>query len=56
MISFQLSHPYNTLNVSQIVNLDWSLNDKNNKYLAFYANFDIQLLNDMTWTKINVIH
>ena len=38
-------HPYNTLNVPQIVK-----KGNNNKYLTFNTNFDIQRSVQMTWT------
>ena len=34
-------HPYNTLNVPQIVKISWGYKDNNNKYLTFNSNFDI---------------
>ena len=34
-------HTYNTLNVSQIVDLVAVKKDNNNKYLTFNTNFDI---------------
>ena len=51
MISFELMHPYNTLNVPQIIKLTAVKKDNNNKYLAFNTNFDIQRPVQKSWTK-----
>ena len=50
MISFELMHFYNTLNVPQIVKLITVKKDNNNKYLTFNTNFDIRRSVQMTWT------
>ena len=47
---FWVRHPYNTLNVPQIVKLGRSKKD-NNKYLTFNTNFNIQHSVQMTWTR-----
>ena len=48
MISFELGHHYDTLNVPQIVKLSHVKKDNNNKYLKFNTNFNIQRSVQMT--------
>ena len=48
IISFELMHPYNILNVPQIVKLAAIKKDNNNKYLVFNTNFDIRRSVQMT--------
>ena len=51
MISFELMHPYNNLNMPKIVKLGrWKITI-NSKYLIFNANFDIWRSVQMTWTR-----
>ena len=52
MISFELMHPYSTLNVLQIIKLGCSeKKNNNNKYVTFNINLNVLRSVQMTWAK-----